>query len=352
MKRLKLPSLWAAFAAFVFVINLISAMLILIVTYMMLHLGLISSTGKSPAVPIIMLLLISIAIASAFSFLVGKQVLKPISNFSQAMTDVAKGDFSVTLNYGGRVEELSEMSSNFNAMVHDLGTIETLRNDFVVTVSHEFKTPLASIEGYATILQNPELTAEESKEYKDKIIESTKQLSKLSSNILMISNLENREIVTEKTAFRLDEQIRQAALLLEPYWESKKINLNVDLDHAVFYGNEELLQQVWQNVITNAIKFTPKNGDISIWLKENTDHIAVTIADTGIGMTPEVQEHIFNKFYQADVSGYTDGNGLGLSLVKRIIDLSHGKILTQSEPGLGTTFLIKLPIEKDPHRTA
>jgi len=345
MKKFKLPSLWAAFAVFIFFCILLSSFLLFLIAYFMISHGLISDTDRNPAVPLFMLLLLSIMIASAISFILGKQVFKPITNFSHAMTDVAKGNFNVKLNYDGRVEELNEMSSNFNAMVHDLGNIETLRNDFVVTVSHEFKTPLAAIEGYATILQNPDLTKEENREYAEKILESTKKLANLSSNILMISNLENKEIITEKSEFRLDEQIRQSVLLLEPFWENKKINLNIDLDHAVYYGNEELLMQVWQNVIGNAIKFTPKNGDISITLKDYPDHITVTITDTGIGMAPEVQKHIFNKFYQGDTSGYTDGNGLGLSLVKRIIDLSKGRIRVDSSPDMGTTFVIELPIK-------
>lgn len=343
-KRLRLPSLWAAFVGFIFSSLMISSIILAITTVIMIRTDLITKEDRHPEIPLLMILVLSTSLASIVSFVLGKHVFKPIKNFGHAMTDVAKGNFNVQLSYDGRVEELAEMCSNFNAMVHDLGNIETLRSDFVVTVSHEFKTPLASIEGYATILQNPELSAEETREYTGKIIESTKQLSKLSSNILMISNLENKEIVTEKTEFRLDEQIRQSVLLLEPFWESKKIDLNIELNHALYYGNEELLIQVWQNVIANAIKFTPKNGEITITLKESPDHITVTISDTGIGMTPEMQKLIFNKFYQGDTSGFTDGNGLGLSLVKRIIDLNHGKIRVQSEPGSGTTFIIELPV--------
>lgn len=347
MKKIRVPSLCAALSVYAFTIILISMLLWIVIGNLMAYLGLFSDSGKNPVVSIILLMLISSTIANAISFFIGKKVLHPITAISRAMTKVAKGDFSIRLNYDGRTEELSEMSANFNSMAHELGNIETLRSDFVVTVSHEFKTPLASIEGYATILQNPELNAEETREYARKIAESTKQLSKLSSNILMLSNLENREIITEKAEFRLDEQIRQSVLMLEPAWESKKINLNIELDHAVFYGNEELLMQVWQNVLCNAIKFTPKTGEISISLKERSNHFMITISDTGIGMTPEVQKNIFNKFYQGDSSGYTDGNGLGLSLVKRIIDLCHGKIQVSSEIGLGTTFIITLPVEDE-----
>jgi len=345
MKKIKLPSLWLGFVASVFLILLVSSLILFLIAVLLHQIGIISSIDPIQGIPIIIFLLLSLVIATSITTLIGKKILNPVSTFSQAMMDVAKGNFSVQLNYDGRIEEINEMSLNFNAMVHELGNIETLRNDFVVTVSHEFKTPLSSIEGYATILQNPKLTTEESKECTQMIIESTKQLTKLSSNILMISNLENREIITEKTEFRLDEQIRQSILMLEPLWEDKKINFNIDLDHAIYYSNNELLMQVWQNVIGNAIKFTPKNGEISIALKECPDQFIITISDTGIGMTPEVQKNIFNKFYQGDNSGYTDGNGLGLSLVKRIIDLCHGNIRVSSEIGLGTTFIITLPVE-------
>lgn len=343
MKKPKISSLWAAFAFFVGFIIFTSSFILFCLTYVMYQIGLISRAG--PMLPTFMLLVVSILIASAVNFVVGKKVLNPVTAFSRAMVDVSKGDFSVQLKYDGMVEELNEMSSTFNTMVHELGNIETLRSDFVVTVSHEFKTPLASIEGYATILQNPELTVEETKEYTQMIIESTKQLAKLSRNILMISSLENKEIITERTEFRLDEQIRQSVLMLEPIWEDKKIDLNIDLDHANYYSNEELLMQVWLNVIGNAIKFTPKNSEISIALKASPAELTITITDTGIGMSQEDQKHIFDKFYQADRSGYTDGNGLGLSLVKRIIDLCHGKISVESELGLGTSFVIVLPLK-------
>jgi signal transduction histidine kinase len=343
MKKPKITSMWAAFAVFVFFIILTSSAIIFCIAYVMVQLGYLSKGGPNPLVPIAMFFVMSVLIATAVNFFVGKKVLKPISAFSKAMMDVAKGDFSVQLQYDGIVEELNEMSSNFNTMVHELGNIETLRSDFVVSVSHEFKAPLTSIEGYATIVQNPELTDEQKNECAQIIIESTKQLAKLSSNILMISDLENKEIITRKAEFRLDEQIRQAILLFEPIWGNKKIEFNIELNPACYYGNAELMMQIWINVIGNSIKFTPKNGEISIGLKDAPDHLQVIISDTGAGMSPEVQKHIFDKFYQADRSGSTDGNGLGLSLVKRIMDLCQGSIQVDSELDRGTTFILEFP---------
>ena len=222
MKKFKITSMWAAFAVFVFFTILTSSVILFCITYAMVQLGYLSKGGPNPFVPTLMFFAMSVFIAAAVSFFVGKKVLKPISAFSKAMMDVAKGDFRVQLHYDGVVEELNEMSANFNTMVHELGNIETLRSDFVVSVSHEFKAPLTSIEGYATIIQNPELTDEQKNESAQIIIESTKQLAKLSSNILMISDLENKEIITKKAEFCLDEQIRQAILLFEPIWNKKK----------------------------------------------------------------------------------------------------------------------------------
>ena len=347
MRKVKVTTLWAAFAVFIFFTIIISSIILIGLTYIMIQMGYLSETSlrprANPVFPVLLLFCTSIFTATAITFILGKQVLTPISALSKAMMDVAKGDFSVQLKYSNRVDELDEMTSNFNTMVNELGAIETLRSDFVVSVSHEFKTPLAAIEGYATILQNPILDITEQKEYTQKIIESTKQLSKLSSNILMISNLKNKGMLSGKTKFQLDEQLRQAILLLQPAWEDKKINFNVELIHVDYYSNEELLMQVWINLIGNAIKFTPKNGEIMVTLTEKADFVEIIIADTGIGILPEDQKHIFDKFYQVDRSRYTEGNGLGLSLVKKIIDLCHGQILLESSPELGTSFTVRLP---------
>lgn len=347
MKKITFPSLWAAFVIFVFFNIIFSSLLVVFIVYIMAYWG-IADDIKSPKTfyTLLGVLMISVMIASPISYFIGRHIFKPINHISRAMTNVAKGDFSVRLNYRGAVKELENMSDNFNSMVHELGNMEALRNDFVVTISHEFKTPLAAIEGYATILRNPELTLEEYREFLQKITESIKQLAHLSSSILMISNLENKELITERKHFRLDEQIRQAVLLLEPLWAGKNLTLNIDLDHVMYFSNEDLLMQVWINLINNAVKFTPKNGEINILLKESVKEVQITVSDTGVGMTPEVQKYIFDKFYKEDRSGSIDGNGLGLALVKRIVDLSHGKISVQSEPGFGSSFTVTLPVSK------
>jgi signal transduction histidine kinase len=232
-------------------------------------------------------------------------------------------------------------------MTKELKGIEYLRKDFISSVSHEFKTPIASIQGFAKLLQNNDLTEEERQEYTQIIIEETTRMSKLSSNILNLSRLENQGMIENKTIFSLDEQIRKSILLLELEWCEKNIDFDIELDPVQFIGDEELLQQVWINLLSNAIKFSNENGKIVVRLYQVESMVKVKIIDTGIGMDEEVQKRIFEKFYKADTAHSFEGNGLGLSLVKRIIDLCNGKIYLKSNPGKGTTFTVELPLEKE-----
>jgi signal transduction histidine kinase len=257
---------------------------------------------------------------------------------------VGKGNFNIKLDENKyHVDELKEMSHNFNIMVRELNNIETFRSDFITNVSHEFKTPLASIEGYTMLLQSDNLTEDEKSEYTKKILNNTKRLSNLVGIILQISRLENQGIIAEKNKFKLDEQLRQALLLFESKWTSKNIDLDLDLDQITFYGNEELLMQVWANIFSNAIKFTPESGTITCSLKKSDGFTIITISDNGIGMSEDTKKHIFEKFYQGDKSHSSEGNGLGLALVKRIIDLCGGTIEVYSEHGTGSIFTVKLP---------
>jgi signal transduction histidine kinase len=330
------------FSVIIFLIMLVSGIIstMLAITF---HLDAFSPTNKV-LWPIINLYAVSVIVGTTISIFVGKKILSPLVKFSKALMEVGKGNFNIKLpesNY--RVKELKDMSHNFNIMVSELNNIETFRSDFIANVSHEFKTPLASIEGYATLLQDNNLTEEEKNEYTKKILLSSKRLSNLVGIILQISRLENQDIIAEKNNFKLDEQIRQSLLLLESKWTGKNIDLDIDLDPITFYGNEELLMQIWVNLFSNAIKFTPDNGTIKCILKQSDSRIIAVISDDGIGMAEDVLNHIFEKFFQGDKSHSSEGNGLGLALVKRIIDLCGGTVDVQSEYGNGSTFTIKLP---------
>ncbi|MDY8023263.1 HAMP domain-containing sensor histidine kinase [Paenibacillus polymyxa] len=257
-----------------------------------------------------------------------------------ASKEIANGNFHVKMNADTQIKEIEEIFVSFNQMVAELKSIEMMRNDFVANISHEFKTPLTAIEGYATLLQDNELEDDERLQYIQMILDSTKQLSTLSSNILRLSKLENQDKVTDKTLYRLDEQMRQVLLYFEKTWLDKELELILDLPKTMFYQNENLLMQVWINLLSNAIKFTPPRGSIQVTLIKRETEIMVSIKDSGIGMTQQMIKHIFEKFYQGDRSRSKEGNGLGLALVYRIVCLCNGKIQVNSELDKGSEFIV------------
>ena len=228
-------------------------------------------------------------------------------------------------------------------MTQDLASIETLRSDFVNVISHEFKTPIAAIEGFAEVLQNGNLSEEEQQECLSFIISESKRLATLSTNVLALSKYENTEIIGEKTVFSLDEQIRRVVALIEPKWSGKGIEIYVDMeDDVVFEGNEDLMQQIWLNLLVNAIKFSPRGSVVDIRLRRQGDAICFTIQDEGVGMDEQAQAHCFDKFYQEDESQSGLGNGLGLAIVKRIVELHNGAVEVQSAPAQGSKFTVIL----------
>lgn len=326
----------------IFLIMLVSAIISIIIN---VKFNLVPTLPNNKILwPTINLYIVSLFVGTIISVILVKIILPPIIKISEALMEVAKGNFNIKINQEKHpVKELEKMSHNFNIMMNELNNIETFRSDFIANVSHEFKTPLASIDGYTMLLQDSNLTEEEKNEYIDKILNNTKRLSKLVYTILQISKLENQGIIVEKRNFKLDEQIRQALLFLESKWTEKNIDLDISLDETTFYGNEELLDQVWVNILDNAIKFTPDSGTIKCSLIRFAGWITATISDNGSGIPKDVQKHIFDKFYQGDKSHSSEGNGLGLALAKRIIDLCGGTIDVKSECLKGSTFTVKLP---------
>ena len=240
------------------------------------------------------------------------------------------------------MEELRVTMENFNRMVKELNSVEIMRNDFIADVSHEFKTPLAAISGYATFLQDPELSDEERNEYIRKIFFNIDKLNDLTENILRLSKLEHQQFLDEPITFRLDEQLREAIVLLEPKWGKRQIEFNLDLPELKYTGYPALLFQVWTNLIGNAVKYTEHAGKIDVFLKETTHHVQVIVSDNGIGMEEDTVKHIFDKFYQGDTSRKSQGNGLGLPLCKEIVEKCGGKIHVESTPGVGSVFLVNL----------
>ena len=262
------------------------------------------------------------------------------------MGKVAEGDFSVMLESNSKLNEIQKLYGNFNLMVKELAATETLQTDFVSNVSHEFKTPIGAINGYAMLLQgNQDLTAEQS-EYAEKILYNTRRLSGLVSNILLLSRIENQAIPMRKETFRLDEQIRQAILTLETKWSEKEIDLAAELEKVFYTGNENLMPHIWMNLIDNAIKFSQRGGSIRICLKASEQNVLVSIRDFGCGISEVDRKRIFDKFYQTDTAHKEEGNGLGLALVQRIIQIHDGSIEVENCVEGGCRFTVVLPVKK------
>jgi signal transduction histidine kinase len=305
--------------------------------------GVVSLNTVSRHLPIIWLILASALLGSINSLIANKYVVKPIDDLSVTFDKLSKGDFSVRISETDNIAEINEMAKCFNSMVEDLSHIDLLKSDFVANVSHEFKTPISAIEGYATLLKNNDLSQEKRDSYIDKIIENSVRLSKLSSNMLSLSKLENQLETLYKGEYRLDEQIRKSILLLENKWTAKNIEFDLDLPKCKLYANEELVEQVWYNLIDNAIKNSDDGSKIKIKIDKHELYTNVIITDNGNGMSDDVMQHLFEKFYQGDASRMAEGNGLGLSIVKKIIDLYDGKIEVKSKLNEGTSFKITLP---------
>jgi signal transduction histidine kinase len=275
-------------------------------------------------------------------YFAAKFISDPLIHMSNATKEIAKGNFDVAIHHKSK-DELGTLAENFTLMAAELKTMEYLRKDFMSNVSHEFKTLLASIQGFVEMLQNKNLPDEEFDQYTNILIEETGRLNRLCSNMLKMSRLDNQIIYSKSASFALDEQIRKVVLLLEEQWSKKNLDLDIGLEPVTYWGDPELLQQLWMNLIENAIKYSDEYGSIRISSKETAQEIVVKIADEGIGIAVENISRIFEKFYQADASHTQMGNGLGLAIAKRIVELCGGTIRCESKLGDGTTFIVTLP---------
>ena len=274
-------------------------------------------------------------------FFVTSHIIKPIRKMTSATKKVASGDFNATVDIN-RNDEIGKLADNFNLMIKELNSIEYLRKDFVSNISHELKTPIASIQGFTKLLAKENLSKEEKREYIDIIIEETTRLSNLSNNMIKLTNFENQEIVTNKKEYRLDEQIRKCIIMLEEKINEKNIKVELDTEEIIIKEDADLMMEVWINLLSNAIKYSKQNGNININITNENEFWKVEIKDDGIGIPEDKKERIFEKFFQVEKSHSYDGSGLGLAIVKRIIDLTKGKIEVESKEGKGTSFLVYL----------
>ena len=290
----------------------------------------------------------SLAIGFVLAALAPKFIFHRLTRISEGMREVARGNFKTRVNEGdkdGALSEFGELERSFNHMASDLESIEIFRNDFINNFSHEFKTPIVSLRGFARQLQSGNLTEEQKKEYLNIIVSESERLANMSNNVLLLSKLETQTIVTDKTSFSLDEQIRGCVLLLEKEWGDKNIELDIELDDTDYYFNEEMLSHVWINLLSNAIKFSDNGGTISLRLYQKDTVTVFEISDNGTGMSEETKERIFEKFFQGDTSHATRGNGIGLNIVKRILTLANGSVTVESELDKGSKFTVTLPAD-------
>jgi len=271
---------------------------------------------------------------------------KITKHITEAAKKIVKGDFGVRIapiSKLGADEKFNEIISCFNTMAEELGSVEILRADFIASVSHEMKTPLSIMQNYATLLQAPGLSDEKRIEYAKGVADGSRRMSEMMTNILKLNRLENQQIYSQVSEFNLGEQICECLLQFENIWEQKEIEIETDIaENIKIKGDEELLALVWNNLFSNAFKFTEKGGKVIVLMEENENHAIVSVKDTGCGISPEIGEHIFEKFYQGDTSHSAQGNGLGLALVKRVVDILQGEISVESDVGKGTTFTVKI----------
>lgn len=303
--------------------------------------------GVTPELPIcVWAMVFSGTIGVAVTNHMTKMLIDPIAKLRSAMREVADGDFKVEAKCESRIQDVQDIYDSFNSMVRELSTTETLQTDFISDVSHEFKTPINAIEGYASLLEG-EPSPEEQRAYVEKILFNTRRLSALTGNILLLSKLSNQSILPQKTQFRLDEQIRQAIVALEQKWSEKELGFEVELAETPFFGYESLLPHVWTNLIGNAVKFSPKGGEIRIKMMRTEGAVVFTIEDDGPGIVPGDEEHIFTKFYQSESSHGMEGNGLGLALVRQIVEMSGGSVDVRNLEAGGCRFTVRLPLEQE-----
>ncbi len=293
---------------------------------------------SSPIVLLSILLGISTIFGAIVSVFVAKRISSPLDDMANGISEIAKGNFDVKIKRS-KTKKINEVIDNINKMAEELKSIETLKTDFISSVSHQFKTPLSVIKSYLKVIKDEELDEQTKIKYQEIIDINILKLSGLVSNILGLSKIENQKLDTGKTEFSLDEQIKCAIIALEPEWGKKNIEFDIDLDECTYFGVENLIEQVWNNLIDNAIKYSFKDGKIDVSLKTDNEKRIFTIKDYGEGMDEGTKEHVFDKFYQGE-NAKKGGAGLGLSIVDKVVQMVGGSIEIESEKGKGTTFTV------------
>lgn len=347
MKRKKIFSTITECLFFFLCIVIVSTISIIIY----IHMKSITDNGTLITIAVIGNVLVLSIIATFINYIRKRMLIdKPVNEILSATDKISRGDFKVRLQIKHSYYQYNQfdyIKDNLNKMTEELSKVEVLHNDFISNVSHEIKTPVAIIQNYTTALQDKTLDEETKQKYIDILLSTSKRLASLVSNILKLNKLENQVLKPEYEKFRLDEQLAQCILGYEELIEQKNINLECDIQEGEFYSSPSYLEIVWNNLLSNAIKFTENNGTIKVALVFIDDKAIVSVSDSGCGISKEVGEHIFDKFYQGETSHNKEGNGLGLALVKKVIDVIGGEISVDSKLGVGTTFKVILKGKKD-----
>ncbi|MBE6674339.1 MAG: HAMP domain-containing histidine kinase [Ruminococcaceae bacterium] len=314
--------------------------------FILVEMGAIASEdGITTSHIILFMAITSVVLGTIISIITSKMILSPLNMMTSKINSLANGNFGTRVDFDqivSRVPSFLELSTVFNKLSEELQSTEMLRRDFINNFSHEFKTPIVSIAGFAKLLKKGNLTEEQKEQYLTAIEEESMRLSYMATNVLNLTKVENQSILTDVSKYNVSEQIRSCILLLEPKWAKKELDFQFELDEYTIDANEELLKQVWINLIDNAIKFSNDKGAITITASEKAELLSVSITNYGFEIPPQVMTKIFNKFYQGDVSHSTEGNGIGLSIVKKIVDLHKGKIIAESNNS-AVTFTVTLP---------
>lgn len=346
-ERASRRSLTLVFSFFVFLVLLAAIAMTALGLWLLTKAGvLVDIDGELKLGSVILFMaLISLVIGGTIAFFSSRIPLKPINDLINKMNRLAAGNFKTRLQFGDVVSShpaAKELMTSFNTMAEELENTELLRNDFINSFSHEFKTPIVSITGLANLLESGNLTEEQRVQYARAIREESMRLSSMASNVLNLTKVENQTILTDVSRFNLSEQVRSAVLLLEEKWTAKNIDLQLDFDEYVIEANEEMLKQVWINLIDNAVKFVPRCGTVDLEVYEKGEQLCVKVSNTGSEIPYDKQDKIFSKFYQVDESHATQGNGIGLAIVKSIVELHNGNVSVNSGNGV-TTFTVVLP---------
>lgn len=340
-------ALTLSLSVFVFIINTVALLFAIVLVYCLTRLGAIDmSSGQMGLSAVLTVIsLTSLVIGFLLTVFTSKIPLRPVNSLVDQLNRLSEGDFGARLHFGRTASShptFQQIEMSFNRAAEELEHTEMLRSDFINNFSHEFKTPIVSIAGFAKLLRRGNLTEEQRAEYLSVIEEESLRLSALANNVLSLTRVENQTILTDISEFNLSEQIRGAVLLLADKWTAKDLNIDLGFDECLVRANYELLKQVWINLLDNAVKFSPQNGTVTVEMTETDRSVTVTVTNSGRDIPPESLAHIFNKFYQADESHSSEGNGIGLAIVKRVCELHGGSVDACSDGGL-TTFTVALP---------